>query len=128
MDPYNIDGYYKGANYGNSNFNVGNRVVAYALINSPTVNAPNRLLKALANDWSFNPVFQGQNGLPTRRPSALDTPRIRRRTQAGTVRATITGSPSSGAIPSISPARSSWICVSKSNSTFQCRTSRITCN
>ena len=64
MDPYNIDGYYKGANYGNSNFNVGNRVVAYALINSPTVNAPNRLLKALANDWSFNPVFQGQNGLP----------------------------------------------------------------
>jgi hypothetical protein len=64
FDPYNIDGYYKGANYGNSNFNVGNRVVAYALLNSPTVNAPNSFLKAVANDWSFNPVFQGQNGLP----------------------------------------------------------------
>jgi hypothetical protein len=31
LDPYNIDGYHKGGNYGNSIFNVGNRVVAYAL-------------------------------------------------------------------------------------------------
>lgn len=64
QDPYNIDGFYKGANYGISEFNVGNRVVAYALLNSPTVNTSNQFLKAVANDWSFNPVFQGQNGLP----------------------------------------------------------------
>ena len=64
LDPYNIDGLPKGGNYGNSVFNVGNRVVAYALMNSPTVNAGNGFLKAIANDWSFNPVFQGQNGLP----------------------------------------------------------------
>jgi len=64
LDPYNIDGYYKGGNYGISEFNVGNRVVAYALMNSPTVNATNWFTKLVANDWSFNPVFQGQNGLP----------------------------------------------------------------
>jgi outer membrane receptor protein involved in Fe transport len=64
FDPYNIDGYYKGANYGNSAFNVGNRVVAWGLLNSPTVNTSNQFLKQVANDWSFNPVFQGQNGLP----------------------------------------------------------------
>jgi len=64
MDPYNIDGYYKGGNYGISEFNVGNRVVAYALLNSPTVQTSNWFTKLAANDWSFNPVFQGQNGLP----------------------------------------------------------------
>ncbi len=64
MDPYNIDGFYKGANYGISEFNVGNRLVAYALMNSPTVNTSNWFTKLVANDWSFNPVFQGQNGLP----------------------------------------------------------------
>jgi hypothetical protein len=64
MDPYNIDGYYKGGNYGNSIFNVGNRLVAYALLNSPTVQSTNTFIKLVANDWSFNPVFQGQNGLP----------------------------------------------------------------
>ena len=64
MDPYNIDGYYKGGNYGNSIFNVGNRVVAWALMNSPTVTSSNPFVKLVANDWSFNPVFQGQNGLP----------------------------------------------------------------
>lgn len=64
MDPYNIDGYYKGGNYGNSIFNVGNRVVAWAIMNSPTVQSSNAFLKAIANEWSFNPVFQGQNGLP----------------------------------------------------------------
>lgn len=64
MDPYNIDGYYKGGNYGNSIFNVGNRFVAWALLNSPTVQTGNKLVKLVANDWSFNPLFQGQNGLP----------------------------------------------------------------
>jgi len=63
FDPYNIDGYPKGGNYGNSNFNVENRFIAWALINSPKIEG-NSLLKLLANDWSFNPEFQAQNGLP----------------------------------------------------------------
>jgi hypothetical protein len=63
FDPYNINHYPKGANYGNSNFNVPNRIVAWALLNSPTVPA-NGWLKLIANDWSLNPVFQAQNGLP----------------------------------------------------------------
>ena len=64
LDPYNIDGYHKGGNYGNSIFNVGNRVVAWALLNSPVVQSGNQFVKLIANDWSLNPVFQGQNGLP----------------------------------------------------------------
>ena len=63
FDPYNIDGYKKGGNYGNSQFNVPNRLVAWAIINSPEFHG--RVWSSmLANDWSLNPVFQGQNGLP----------------------------------------------------------------
>lgn len=63
FDPYNIDGYAKGANYGNSSFNVPNRLVAWALINSPNTQRED-WVKWIANEWSLNPVFQGQNGLP----------------------------------------------------------------
>jgi hypothetical protein len=63
FDPYNIDGYPKGANYGNSNFNVPNRLVAWALLNSPNIQK-NGWVQWIANDWSLNPVFQGQSGLP----------------------------------------------------------------
>jgi outer membrane receptor protein involved in Fe transport len=63
FDPYNIDGYSKGANYGNSNFNVPNRLVAWALINSPNTQRSG-WVKWVANDWSLNPLFQAQNGLP----------------------------------------------------------------
>jgi outer membrane receptor protein involved in Fe transport len=63
FDPYNIDGYKRGANYGNSAFNVENRLVAWALINSPNVQT-NGWAKWFANDWSLNPVYQAQNGLP----------------------------------------------------------------
>jgi hypothetical protein len=63
FDPYNIDGYTKGANYGNSSFNVPNRLVAWALINSPNIQQ-NGWLKWAVNDWSLNPVYQAQNGLP----------------------------------------------------------------
>jgi hypothetical protein len=63
FDPYNIDGYKKGANYGNSSFNVPNRFVAWALLNSPNVQT-HGWLSQLANDWSMSPVFQAQNGLP----------------------------------------------------------------
>jgi len=63
FDPYNIDGYKRGGNYGNSAFNVENRLVAWALINSPNIQR-NDWVKWLANDWSLNPVCQAQNGLP----------------------------------------------------------------
>lgn len=63
FDPYNIDGYKKGANYGNSAFNVENRLIAWAQINSPNTQR-NDWVKWLANDWSLNPVYQAQNGLP----------------------------------------------------------------
>ena len=63
VDPYNIDGFPKGANYGNSIYNIPNRFVAWALINSPKVETSN-WAKYLANDWSMNPAFQMQNGLP----------------------------------------------------------------
>ncbi len=63
FDPYNIDGYRKGDNYGNSAFNVENRLVAWALLNSPNVETSG-WLKWLANDWSLNPLYQAQNGLP----------------------------------------------------------------
>jgi outer membrane receptor protein involved in Fe transport len=63
LDPYNIDGYAKGDNYGNSSFNVPNRLVAWALLNSPNTER-NDWVKWIANDWSLNPVFQAQNGLP----------------------------------------------------------------
>jgi hypothetical protein len=63
FDPYNIDGYKKGANYSNSSFNVENRLVAWALISSPNTQR-NDWIKWVANDWSLNPVYQAQNGLP----------------------------------------------------------------
>jgi hypothetical protein len=63
IDPYNIDGLPKGGNYGNSIYNIPNRLVAWAMINSPAVQS-NNWVKYLVNDWSLNPEFQGQNGLP----------------------------------------------------------------
>jgi outer membrane receptor protein involved in Fe transport len=51
------------ANYGNSNFNVPQRFVAYVLYNFPNLNTKNPL-KWLVNDWSINDSFQMQNGLP----------------------------------------------------------------
>jgi hypothetical protein len=63
IDPYNIDGFKKGGNYGNSSFNVPNRLVAWAIIDGPTVDGGG-FAKWLANGWSLNPVYQAQNGLP----------------------------------------------------------------
>ena len=63
IDPYNIDGFRKGGNYGNSIYNIPNRFVAWALINSPSVHT-NSWVKWLANDWDLNEEFQRQNGLP----------------------------------------------------------------
>jgi hypothetical protein len=51
------------ANYGNSNFNIPNRFVGWAIVNLPGVSKSN-YLKYLANGWSLKPVFQMQSGFP----------------------------------------------------------------
>ena len=50
-------------NYGNSNYNVPNRFVAYAMYNFPSIHGDN-WVKYIANNWSLNNSFQMQNGLP----------------------------------------------------------------
>ena len=51
-------------NYGNSQFNVPHRFVAYAIYNFPNMHSSNTWLKYLTNDWSFDDSFQMQSGLP----------------------------------------------------------------
>ncbi|GGA69597.1 hypothetical protein GCM10011507_21410 [Edaphobacter acidisoli] len=51
------------ANYGNSMFNIPQRLVAWALFNFPEVHG-NGALKWLANGWSLKPLLQTQTGLP----------------------------------------------------------------
>jgi len=51
------------ANYGNSNYNVPNRFVAYALYHFPNMHG-SHWAKYAANDWTFSDDFQMQNGLP----------------------------------------------------------------
>jgi hypothetical protein len=58
-DPYGNDL----ANYGNSNYNVPNRFVAYALYHFPNLQKSS-WAKYVANDWTFSDDFQMQNGLP----------------------------------------------------------------
>jgi hypothetical protein len=50
-------------NYGNSTWNIPNRVAAYALYNFPNIKSTN-WVKYVVNDWSLNDTFQFQNGLP----------------------------------------------------------------
>lgn len=50
-------------NYGNSDFNVPNRFVAYALYRLPNINSSSPF-KWIVNGWSINDSFQMQNGLP----------------------------------------------------------------
>jgi hypothetical protein len=52
-----------GCSYGNSAFNVPNRIVGYVLYTFPGVREGNPL-KYLTNGWSINDTFQAQNGLP----------------------------------------------------------------
>ena len=49
--------------YGNSSFNVPNRIAGYVLYNLPNTQKGNAL-KYLINDWSINSAFQAQSGLP----------------------------------------------------------------
>lgn len=51
------------ANYGNSNFNVPNRVGGYVLYNLPNLQRVD-WINYLTNGWAINTGFQAQNGLP----------------------------------------------------------------
>jgi len=51
------------ANYGNSTWDIKNRVVAYAVYTSPDFHVDQRL-KYLTNHWKFDNSIQGQAGLP----------------------------------------------------------------
>ncbi len=51
-------------NYGNSIYNVPDRVVLYALYNFPSVARKNSPLSYLINGWSLDNSFQAQSGLP----------------------------------------------------------------
>jgi TonB dependent receptor len=51
------------ANYGVSQFNVGNRLVGYVLYDLPSIGSGGPL-KYVANGWTINDSFQMQNGLP----------------------------------------------------------------
>lgn len=50
------------ANYGNSQFNVPNRLVAWAMLTWP--GHASGWQKYLENGWHLNPILQAQNGLP----------------------------------------------------------------
>jgi outer membrane receptor protein involved in Fe transport len=52
------------ANYGNSNYNVPNRITGFVLYDFPNLHGGHEYLKYLANNWSFNDDFQLQSGLP----------------------------------------------------------------
>jgi outer membrane receptor protein involved in Fe transport len=49
--------------YGNSNYNVPNRVTGYVLYNLPNTQRGD-WMKYVANDWAINTAFQAQDGLP----------------------------------------------------------------
>lgn len=50
-------------NYGNSNYNVPNRFVAYAMYRFPSLHG-SAWYKYVTNQWALNDSFQMQNGLP----------------------------------------------------------------
>jgi len=58
-DPYGG----QGADYGNSNYNVPDRVAGYVLYNFPNTSR-GEWMKYLANDWAIDTGFQAQSGLP----------------------------------------------------------------
>ncbi len=60
LDPYAA----ARSNYGNSNYNVPNRLIFYSLYNFPSPIKGANPLKYLVNNWSFDNSFQGQSGLP----------------------------------------------------------------
>jgi hypothetical protein len=51
-------------NYGNSNYDIPNRFVAYAFYNFPSIHSANNWAKYITNDWSISDSFQMQSGRP----------------------------------------------------------------
>jgi hypothetical protein len=51
-------------NYGNSNYNVKNRLVGYLLYTLPDFAGKGSVLRYFTNGWSIDTSFQAQNGLP----------------------------------------------------------------
>jgi Carboxypeptidase regulatory-like domain/TonB-dependent Receptor Plug Domain len=52
------------SNYGNSSFNIPNRLVGYVLYNFPNLQSGNTALKYLTNGWSLDNSFQTQTTIP----------------------------------------------------------------
>lgn len=52
------------SNYGNSSYNVPNRLVAWAVYNLPNFVSKTSWASYLTNGWSLDNSFQGQSGLP----------------------------------------------------------------
>ena len=51
-------------NYGNSTFDIRQRVVGWAIFNLPGISKGKSALAYLTNGWSFKPLIQAQSGLP----------------------------------------------------------------
>ncbi len=60
-------------NYGNSNFNIPNRFVGWAIIDIPGTSR-NTFYKYLTNGWSLKPLFQAQSGFPYSLASSGNAP------------------------------------------------------
>ncbi len=52
------------ANYGNSTYDVRQRVVGWAIFNIPGISKEHSALAYAANGWSIKPLIQAQSGLP----------------------------------------------------------------
>jgi hypothetical protein len=59
LDPYAN----ASSNYGNSNYNIPDRFVAYVLYDIPGIHG-NSILKYFTNDWNIDDSFQAGSGLP----------------------------------------------------------------
>jgi hypothetical protein len=59
LDPYAN----ASSNYGNSNYNIPDRFVAYVLYDLPGIHG-NSILKHFTNDWNIDDSFQASSGLP----------------------------------------------------------------
>lgn len=51
-------------NYGNSTYDIRQRVVGWAIFNIPGIKADHSALAYLTNGWSLKPLIQAQSGLP----------------------------------------------------------------
>src|SRR5258708_40105535 len=75
------------ANYGNSNFNVPNRFVTWAMLQYP--GNSHSWARFLSDGWHFNPVLQLQNGLPY--SAGVSRPQPKGRTSSAPLSASTSG-------------------------------------